>query len=169
MTQFNEKKQEERLHELRAREEEQLAEILSQKYGVEYVDLTSRAIDTDALRLVEEARAKEAEVAAFRKVNKQLFLAMRAPERADALKVVGDLERLGYQVRRFIVSVASLEHAWERYRDISYATETEAGVLTLSSETIQQMLDKLKTLNDVKTEVAKYSGSKDTHRISRVL
>ena len=40
MADFNEKKQEERLNELRLREEEQLAEMLSTKYGIEYVDLT---------------------------------------------------------------------------------------------------------------------------------
>ena len=169
MAVFNEKKQEERLHELRAREEEQLAEILAHKYGVEYVDLTSKSIDTDALRLLEETRARSAEVATFRRMNKKLFLAMRAPERADALQAAADLERLGYEVHRFITSKASLDHAWERYKDISYATETEAGVLTLSNDTIQRMLDKLKTLKDVQVEVALYSGSKDAHRISRVL
>ncbi|OGG77540.1 hypothetical protein A3B35_01865 [Candidatus Kaiserbacteria bacterium RIFCSPLOWO2_01_FULL_54_24] len=52
---------------------------------------------------------------------------------------------------------------------MSYATETEAGVLTLSNETIQQMLQKLKTLNDVRVEITSHAGSKDTHRISRVL
>ena len=169
MTQFNEKKQDERLHELRAREEEQLAEMLSAKYGVEYTDLTSKSIETDALRLIPEEQARAAEMAAFNKVNKQIFVAMRAPERTDALKIVADIERLGYQVRRFIVSSASLAHAWDRYHDLSYATETEAGILTLSNETIQQMLAQLKTLEDVKTEVLSHAGSKDTHRISRVL
>src|SRR3990167_5331217 len=120
MAVFNDKKQDERLHELRAREEEQLAEML-------------------------------------------------APERPDALEVLQSVERLGYQVRRFIVSQASLEHAWDRYHDISYATETEAGILTLSNETIQQMLDKLKKLEDVRLEITSHAGSKDTHRISRVL
>ena len=86
-TQFDEKKQDERLAELRGREEEQLAEMLSGKYGVEHADLTSKSIDTDALRLVEEKQARGAEVAAFRKVNKQLFLAMRSPERPDALQI----------------------------------------------------------------------------------
>ena len=52
--QFNEKKQDERLSELRGREEEQLAEMLSRKYGIEYADLTSKSIDTDSLRLVDE-------------------------------------------------------------------------------------------------------------------
>ena len=168
-TQFNEKKSEERLHELRGREEEALAEMLAGKYGVEYVDLTSKSIDTDALRLVPEAEAHAAELAVFHKLNKNLFVAMRAPERADSLTSVAGLERLGYSVRRFIASKASLEHAWDRYHDISYATETEAGILTLSNETINQMLQKLKTMDDVRREITTFASSKDTHRISRVL
>ncbi len=168
-TQFNEKKQAERLEELHKKEEEQLAEMLSHKYKVDYVDLTKKSIDTDALRLIPEEEARAAEIAAFRKIAKKLFVAMRAPERADTLQVVEKLTRLGYDVHRFIVSRDSLAHAWSRYHDISYATETEAGVLTLSNETIEQMLKKLKTLDDVRAEIASHAGSKDTHRISRVL
>ena len=169
MTVFNEKKQQERLLELRLREEEQLAEVLSHKYGVEYVDLTSKSIDTDALRLVSEADARAFEVAAFRKQNKMVMLGMRAPERTDGLKIVKNIESLGYSVRRYMVSKASLEHAWDRYHDISYATETEAGILTLSNDTINEMLQKLKTIEDVRVEINLYAGSKDSHRISRVL
>lgn len=169
MTTFNEKKQDERLHELRLHEEEALAEMLSHKYGVEYVDLTSKAIDTDALALVPEKDARETEIAAFRKANKQIMVAMRSPDRPDALRQVEAIERLGYQVKRFIVSEASLRHAWDRYHDISMATQTEAGVLTLSNETIQEMLQKIHTIDDVKAEIAVHTGSKDAHRISRVL
>ncbi len=167
--QFDEKKQEERLHELHIREEEDLAKMLAGKYGVEYIDLTKQSIDADALRLVTEEEARAAEVAPFHKQNKLLFVGMRAPERDDALKIIEKLERLGYKTRHFIVSKISLDRAWERYKDISYATETEAGVLTLSNNTIQEMLDKLKTMADVKVEIAQFAGSKDTHRISRVL
>jgi len=169
MTQFNEKKQEERLEELRKREEEQLAEMLSQKYGVEYVDLTKKSIDTDALRFITEAEARASEMAAFKKINRKLFVAMRSPERPDALATLQKLEGLGYDIERYIVSRASLEHAWDRYHDISYATETEAGILTLSNEIIQQMLQKLKALEDVRAEIQAHSGSRDVHRISRIL
>ncbi|MBI2030454.1 Flp pilus assembly complex ATPase component TadA, partial [Candidatus Kaiserbacteria bacterium] len=169
VTEFNEKKQEERLDELRRREEEQLAEMLAGKYGIEYVDLTNKSINADALRLIPEARARALEIAAFQKNNKQILVAMRAPERTDSLQQIAEVERLGYTVRRLIASRASLEHAWDRYHDISYATETEAGVLTLSTETIQQMLQKLKKLTDVQTEIQASSDSKDTHRISRIL
>ena len=163
------KKQNERLDELHVREEEQLAEVLSHKYGVDYVDLTSKSIDTDSLRLVNEPLARQSEVAAFHKQNKQIFLAMRSPERPDALQVVQSIESLGYSVRKFMVSRASLAHAWDRYHDISYATETEAGILNLSNEVISQMLVKLKKVEDVRAEVASHAGSKDTHRISHIL
>src|SRR3989344_3182284 len=132
MTTFDEKKRDERLEELHKREEEQLAEMLSQKYGIEYADLTKKSIDTDALRLVPEEEARQNEVAAFRKINRKLLVAMRAPERADALQSIQNLIRLGYDVERYIVSRASLEHAWDRYHDLSYATETAAGILTFS-------------------------------------
>lgn len=167
--QFNEHKQKERLEELRHREEEQLAEMLAGKYGVEYTDLTKKSIDTDALRLIPEKEARSAEVAAFHKTNKTIWVAARAPERDDTQRSIAEIERLGYAVRRFIVSHASLEHAWDRYHDLSFATETEAGILTLSNETIQRMLQEIKTMQDVKVEIQSHAGSKDTHRISRVL
>lgn len=169
VAQFNDRKQDERLDELRKREEEQLADMLAGKYGVEYVDLTKKSIDTDALRLIPETEAREGEVAAFRKINKKLMVAMRAPERDNSVRAIQNLERLGFEVRRFIVSRASLEHAWDRYHDLSFATETEAGILTLSNETIQRMLAELKTLEDVRARITEHIGSKDTHRISRAL
>lgn len=168
-TQFDERKQEERLNELRKKEEEQLAEMLAGKYGVQYVDLTSKSIDTDALRLIPEKEARDVEAAAFRKVNKKLLVAMRAPERPNTLQTVKNLEGLGYTVEKYIVSRASLEHAWDRYHDISFATETEAGILTLSNETIQRMLAELKTLADVRKHIDEHVASKDTHRISHAL
>ena len=103
---FDEKKQDERLNELRAREEEELAQMLAGKYGVEYADLTDKSIDTDALRLISEQEARAAEIAPFHKQNKLVFVGMRAPERADSLELLQKIERLGYQTRRFIVSKA---------------------------------------------------------------
>jgi type II secretory ATPase GspE/PulE/Tfp pilus assembly ATPase PilB-like protein len=94
---------------------------------------------------------------------------MRAPERSDSLQSIEKLTRLGYEVRRFMVSLASLEHAWDRYHDISFATETEAGVLTLSTESIQKVLGEVKATEDVQRMVNESVASKDNHRISHVL
>lgn len=170
MVQFtHDQKDAERIEELRKHEEEELARVLAIKYGVEYADLSSKSIDSDALRLLPEKEAREAEVAVFKKIGKRIFVGMRAPERDDSLQKITQLERLGYEVRRFMVSLASLEHAWDRYKDLSYATETEAGVLTISNESIQKTLSLVHGVEDVRSLVSSHIEGKDIHRISRVL
>jgi len=169
MVQFDEKKQEERLSELHEQEEEALARTLSQKYGVEYVDLTRVSIDTDALRLIDEQVARKVEIAPFRKIGKKIFVAMRAPGRTDSLQAVQNIERLGYQTRLFMVSSASLMHAWDHYKDLSHATASQSGVLNISTEEIERMKNELKSIEDVQKNVDASFASTKSHRVSRVL
>tara|TARA_B100000745_G_scaffold300609_1_gene255964 strand:+ start:4823 stop:6535 length:1713 start_codon:yes stop_codon:yes gene_type:complete len=169
MVQFDDREQKERLSELYEQEEEDLARALSSKYGVEYVDLTRISIETDALRLVEEDTARAVEIAPFRKVGKKLFVAMRAPGRRDSLEAVAELEKLGYTTRLFMVSTASLSHAWEHYQDISRAAASEGGVLTIASDAIEKMQEELVSFSDVQKRVDESIASKKAHRVSRVL
>ena len=169
MIQFDEKDQNEKLAELYEQEEEALAQTLSQKYGVEYVDLTRVSIDTDALRLIDEAEARKVEIAPFRKIGKKIFIAMRAPGRTDSLEAVQTIERLGYNTRLFMVSSASLTHAWDHYKDLSHASASEGGVLNISSEEIERIKNELKSIEDVRKNVDASFASSKTHRVSRVL
>ncbi len=169
MIKFNDSEHEKKLAELYEQEEEELAKILSRKYGVEYVDLTRVSIDTDALRLIPEEEAKKAEVAAFRKAGKKIFLAMRSPARLDVQKQIEYLKRLGYDVRPFMVSTNSLKHAWSHYKDISYATASEAGMLNISPEEIAKIQNQILNLKDLKLYLAEILNSKGTHKVSRIL
>ncbi|MBL4644607.1 MAG: hypothetical protein JKX80_01945, partial [Candidatus Pacebacteria bacterium] len=168
MVQFDEKDQDEKIAELYEQEEEVLARTLSAKYGVEYVDLTRISIETDALGLIKEEAARKVEIAPFRKIGKKLFIAMRAPGRADSLEAVQTIERLGYQVRLFMVSTASLIHAWDHYSDISHATASDGGVLNISSEETERIRTNLKNIEDVQKNVDEGLTSKKTHRVSRI-
>ncbi|QSH39164.1 type II/IV secretion system protein [Candidatus Kaiserbacteria bacterium] len=169
MVQFDEKDQKEKVAELYEQEEESLAQTLSQKYGVEYVDLTRVSIDTDALKLIDEPTARKVEIAPFRKIGKKVFIAMRAPGRADSLEAIQTIERLGYQTRLFMVSSASLTHAWDHYKDISHASASEGGVLNISSEEIERIKNELKSIEDVRKNVDASFASSKSHRVSRVL
>lgn len=169
MVQFNNSKPLEKLEELRLMEEEELAKVLSRKYGAKYVDMTRIGVETDALQLLTEEESRKTEVAAFKKAGKKILIAMRAPNRPESLEVVQKIEKLGYSTEIYMVSRASLKHAWERYHDISFATATEGGVLNLSNDTIVKMKDELKTINDVRVTIdTAISGSK-VHHVSRVL
>jgi hypothetical protein len=51
MVVFDEEKQDKKVEQLRKEEEEHLAQVLSQKYKVQYADLTTVAINSDAFGL----------------------------------------------------------------------------------------------------------------------
>ena len=59
MIQFDEDKQNRKMSDLLKREEEELVQLLSAKYGIEYIDLSVNPINTDALRLIEEKKAED--------------------------------------------------------------------------------------------------------------
>ncbi len=169
MVVFADAEEQKRIDFLRKREAEELAQILSQKYGVEYVDLSLVAVNTDALRLVPEAEAKDAEVAVFGRVGKRVSVAARSPENPKVKALVAKLQELGYEVTIFITSQESLKRAFTRYADLSYATETKAGVFELSNEELEQLLTKVTKLEDISALITEAITLKHTYRITRIL
>ncbi|MDE2071379.1 MAG: type II/IV secretion system protein [Patescibacteria group bacterium] len=169
MVVFADEEQQKRLEFLRRREEEELASTLSHKYGVEYVDLSLVAINTDALRVVPEAQAREAEAAAFGKVGKRLSLAVRAPQSDKVKALVVHLTEQGYDVVLFMCSQESLKRAFLRYAELSYATETKAGVFELSNEELEELSGKVSTFGDVGKMIEEAVALKRAYRITRIL
>ncbi|HEV7449354.1 MAG TPA: ATPase, T2SS/T4P/T4SS family [Candidatus Paceibacterota bacterium] len=169
MVEFDEAEGDKRIDFLRKHEEEELAQVLSKKYGVEYVDLTLVAVNNDALRTIPEAEAKATEAAAFGKVNKRLSVAVRAPENPKVKQLVQHLEEQGYEVVLFMCSQESLKRAYLRYADLSFATETKAGVFELSNEELEQLLDKVKGLEDITKLITEAIELKKAYRITRIL
>lgn len=169
MIKFNDSEHEKKLAELHEQEEEQLAQILSRKYGVEYVDLTRVSVDTDALKLIDEKRAKESMVAAFRKAGKKIFLAVRSPARQEVKQIIEYLKRLGYDTRLFMVSTNSLRHAWSHYKDISHASASEAGMLNVALDEIEKIRNEVHTLEDLILYFDEILSGKGAHKVSRLL
>src|SRR3989338_1930350 len=90
---FNEDKQQQKLEELRESEEESLAQVMSQKYGLPYIDLGVTPINIDALRIVKEEEARETEVAPFNIINKKVSLAIVSPNNDKTNALVEKLKR----------------------------------------------------------------------------
>jgi len=156
---FNEEKQNKRIEELHLREAEELAQVLANNYQLQYADLTTTSINTDALRLIPEEEARAAGVAAFKVAGKKLSLAIRTPRNEKVAGIVKDLEGKNLTVIQYIVSETSLEKAWERYTEVRMTEKTEAGLIEISEERIASFLDSLKNLNDIKTKIDEESAS----------
>jgi type II secretory ATPase GspE/PulE/Tfp pilus assembly ATPase PilB-like protein len=169
MTTFDDEKAVKKIDELKREEEEELALVLSKRHNVAYIDLSRRSIDTDGLRLIPEAEAKVAKVAIFELIGRKISLAVLSPNTDEVKKIVEDLERKNYTVIMFMVSRASLERAWTRYKEISFASETKAGVLDISNEEIQKIISDVKSLEDVKILIEDILKQKKSYKISRIL
>ena len=166
---FNENKQNIRLTQLHKKEEEDLAIILAQKYNIPYIDLTRISIDTNALRLIPEDSARKSRIAAFDIVGSRVKLGIISPRRQEVVNEVKDLERRGYIVTPHIVSTASLQHAWTRYEDISFASSKKGGSLEISSDDIEETMAKISTITDVRLAVEEVMGESKSFRVSRIV
>ena len=169
MSQFNEAQQDKIVAELRKKEEEELARMLSKKYGVLYADLSNVAINTDALRLISEAKARKAGIAVFEKIGKKLSLAARSPATDATRSAVLDLEKRGYRVTLVMVSTQSLRRAWDRYTELSFAVETKAGVLDISGDEVLKLMNSITTLAEARNYIKKTLSLKRSYRVSRIL
>lgn len=167
MINFDEEKQIKRLDELKKKEEEDLARILSTKYGISYIDLVPTAINTDALKLIPEKKARESKIAVFDITNKKIKVAVQSPANTDTQEAIRELEEKGYSPTVFMTSTQSLNKAWDRYADISFSIESEEGLLRISENTIKKVLTEMKGLEDVKKSLLYILEEEKVNKISK--
>lgn len=169
MVQFDEERQDEQIRTLHKKEEEDLVSTLAARHGVPYLDLSAHPINIDALRVVRESDARVANLAVFNATDKNIDIAVLSPENPLTQEALEDLKRRGYNLEIFMVSHASLERVWERYKDLSYSFETKSGALDISNEEIIEITKKVTALSDVKKLIEDVLSLKRTYRISKIL
>ncbi len=166
---FDEDKQKRKLGDLLKKEEEDLVHLLAQKYGIEYVDLSTISVNTDALRLVDEHLAYSAKLAPFAIIDRRIKIASRNPGDQKTADIVASLKQSGYEPELLITSTASLEKAWKGYKDISFAYETKAGSLDIANEEISKVVSTTKSMPEIQTLLKDILAQKKSYRVSRML
>ena len=169
MVQFEEEKQKKQLSELLKKEEEDLVQTLSSKYNIPYLDLGPIAVNQDALRVIDEQTARKAYLGAFNKVDKKVQIGLRSPNNPETQRVLEEIKQKGYQPILFMVSEASLEKIWNRYKELSFSFETTGGALDISSDQIQEFLKNSHNLADIRKLVDGILHMERRYRVSRIL
>ncbi|KKW25282.1 MAG: hypothetical protein UY68_C0004G0065 [Parcubacteria group bacterium GW2011_GWF2_52_12] len=159
MVHFDEEKQDARIKELRAKEEEDFAEIIAAKVGLPYMDLSKIAINTDALGIIHETDARKASLACFRATGKLLDIAVASPESPEVKAIIDDFAGKGFSTTLYVASKASLERAWGHYADIAASSQTHAGIIAISDEDIVKYLDSFTTLAEIKQAITDEEAS----------
>ncbi len=166
---FDEDKQNQRLRALLVEEEEKATQIKAESLGLPYIDLTRIPINTDGLRLVIEEDAREAHVAVFEIVGKKVSLAVKDSTSPETETIIKMLKDHGYEIFLYMTSAQSLNKAWDRYKDLSFAFETEAGSLDISNDEIEKLIEKTQKIADVSVLIQEALGIKKSHRISHII
>jgi len=166
---FDEDKQNRKLTDLHHKEEEDLVQMLAGKYNVEYVNLLVTPINTDALRLTQEAVARDAQLAPYAIINKRIKIATRNPQDQKVTALLESLKTKGYEPEIHIASTQSLEKAWKMYTDLSFAYESKAGSLEISSDEITAIIDQAKSLPAVISILETTTATKKSYRVSHIL
>ncbi len=170
MLHFDEDAQNKRVNDLRDRDEESLIAMLAQdRYGIPYADLTSMAIDNDAIRLLTEQDAREMDVGPYKLIGKKLSLAVRSPLAPGAIKAYEMLTAMGYEVSYVMASRKSIQKVWSRYADLSFATSSRAGGLDVSADVLANLSKTVKTIDDATREIEQAMADTSAHHLSRIL
>ncbi len=143
--------------------------LLAQKYGIPYVDLTILPINSDALTLFTETAARDAELAAFNRINKAVDVAVHSPEAEKTVAALNELTKRGFTLSLYMVSKKSLASAWERYKDIQFTSESKHGMLDVSSDDIAKFVSEVKGIEDVRSHIKETMELKKAFRTSRIV
>jgi len=166
--QFDDKGQEEKLARLRVEEEEDVTRLLSEKYSLPYTDLSIVPINMDALRVIPENTAREAEAIAFDKSGKNISLAIPSPDNDSLPELLESLHGEGYIVQKFLISHQGFKASIERYKDLSLATESHDGVFDVTGAELTGLTEKLSTLSGLRAFLSETLEGKQISSVSHV-
>jgi len=158
MSVLDEFQKDKELEELHLKEAEELAQLLSKRYGVPYIDLSKTSINADALHLIPEEEARALEVATFQAIGKEVSLAALSPQKPEIQDLVENFKLKNLNIKLFITTQDSLEHAWERYADLAQSEKTKIGLIEISDQNIAELTQKFKTLEDIQKEIGTESA-----------
>lgn len=166
---FDDEKQKKNLEDLKKQEEEDLIQALAEpRYGIPPINLSGVLIDNDALRSVPEKDAISLEIAPFKLVGRNIHIAVRSPqpEKLESLNTYFTEHNLTPHF--YMTSLASLKKAWDRYKEISYASESKIGTVTISGEALKKIMMGIKNMDDIKNAISEAEKDK-THTTSHIL
>jgi len=159
-----------KIKELWLKEAEDLAQTLAARYKLPYLDISKTPINTDALRLIPEKEARQAEILAFSVNGKNINLALTSPNRPEAKIIIDDLKNKNFVLNIYVVSEPGFQNAVDQYSDIGKSIKVHAGLIDISNEKILEYVAKFKNITDIHQELQEEMSTFDkTGGVSTIL
>ncbi len=166
---FDEAVQNHALADLRKDEEEELVKVLSDKYGLPYIDLRGIAPEPDAMQMIKEEEARAAGLVPFKVVGRKLYIATLSPNNQKLEELLRPLETRGSELLLFLCSHASLEHVLSRYADLNQSNKVESGMLELTEEKMKTLMASFNSIEELKTQFDALINSQVLYKTTRLI
>lgn len=152
-------------------EDESLAQQLSIKTKIPYIDLTTYSIEFTALGSIEETVSRENEVAGFHRAGRRLFVACTDPENPKTKAIIEKMKVEGLIITLFVTSHKGMRRAWSRYADMASGQAVESGVVSVNDQLINEWIEIIKSVEDFKRESQKVlsEGKSSTTKIFEII
>ncbi|NCU28979.1 MAG: hypothetical protein EOM85_04930, partial [Candidatus Moranbacteria bacterium] len=104
----------------------------------------------------------------FKLVGKNLHVAVRSPQPEKLQQLSEYFISKKYNPYFYMASMASLEKVWERYKELSYASESKMGTVTITGEALQKIIPEIKNVDDI-TRLIKEAEKEKIRTTSKIL
>lgn len=166
---FDDALQNHALSEIHKDEEEDLVRILSDKYGLPYIDLRGIAPEPDAMQMMKEEEARDAGCVPFKIVGRKLYVATLSPSNTKLEELIRPLETRGSEILLYLCSHASLEHVLSRYVDLNKSTKVESGMLELTPEKMLTLMASFSNVDELRHQFDELIQSHALYKTTRMI
>lgn len=169
MIKFNDTHTNTRLEDLRRDEEEKLIQALAPQYGFEYINLHGYTINPEAVGLFPEKQAREALLVVFDVTHNLLSVAVKNPNNPVVSQALEALQNDRQNIKLFMCSKDSLEHAWKRYADLVTSTSDKKGIFDINADEIVTFSKSITKKEDVTAQMQRIGTMNNSRRITETL
>lgn len=131
------------LSEVKREGEEHLAQKRAKDLGLEYVNMDIVPLDLKDFELISEADSKAHRIAVIRQQGNQVLVGALDPEEEGAKTIIKGLKDKGLRVSVAVVSLSSLERAFDLYETIKHPGKTIAKTIIVDEERARDVLEKV--------------------------
>ncbi len=170
MATFDEEKQNKQLDDIRKEEEEELIQMLAEsKYNLPYVNLGRIGIDNEALRAIPEKEAREMNIGPFKLAGKNISVGVHSPSDELLAKLKEQIEGENLSPTFYMISTASIEKVWERYKELSLAEGSKVGGIEIEAEILRNISKDIHKMQDIEVSIKEALEGNKAHKVSHLL
>ncbi len=144
------KELQQKMSEIQVQKLEEEAKAIAAKSGLPYVNLKTFPIDPNAVLILDEADARSGALIVISKTAQNLKIAVVNPQNGQTQIILEKLKAKGFAFSLLVVSVLSLEAAFQRYSHKKVATEAPQGVINISDSGMIGLEQQIKDISDLK-------------------